>query len=72
MLFQRQGHTSVQGLISAPMLAKKQSAEGGDTTFWDRPGAQGVAKQLQSTELALPGGRKAETPATATAGVAPM
>ena len=63
---------SMQGLISAPMPAKKQPGEGGDTTFWDRPRAQGVAKQLQSTELSIPGGRKAETPATATAGVAPL
>ena len=60
-------HALVQGLIRAPTPAKRQ-AEGGETSFWDRPGAQGVAKELQSTELAIPGGRKADSPTATTPG----
>ena len=56
-----------QGLIKAPQPASKRSeaaaadASGDDGGFWDKQGRNGYAKQLQSTEDALPGGRPSST-----------
>ena len=52
-----------QGLIRAPTPAKLQQTEEGDNDFWDKQGPQGLAKQLQSTEDALPGGHSLQSPA---------
>ncbi len=48
-----------QGLIKAPQPASKRgdAAPADDDDFWDKQGRNGVARQLQSTEDALPGGR---------------
>ena len=53
----------MQGLIKAPKTVSKRSeaeaagGSGDDGGFWDKQGRNGFAKQLQSTEDALPGGR---------------
>ena len=52
-----------QGLIKAPKPATKrgEASPPDDDDFWDKQGRNGVARQLQSTEDALPGGRPGST-----------
>jgi len=53
-----------QGLIKAPQPASKRgdaAPPADDDDFWDKQGRNGVARQLQSTEDALPGGRPGST-----------